>query len=148
MSVSSQSSVIYYPGYSQTQVYENFIVRSIESISNSFPMVLTTTVDHKYIAGLKVRFMIPKMFGMEELNALDGQIISVTSDTLTINLDSTNFSVFSYPNSLPSAYTGPVVIPNSSGPPLPPVPLPNPNQNSFEGTFYNNGGLGNPINGV
>lgn len=148
MSVSNQSSIIYYPGYSQTQVYENFIVRDIESISNSFPMVLTTTVDHKYIAGLKVRFMIPKGFGMEELNVLDGQIISVTDDTLTINLNSTNFSVFSYPNSLPSAYTAPVVIPNSSGPPLPPESLPNPNQNSFEGTFFNNGGLNNPINGV
>lgn len=148
MSVSSQSSIIYYPGYSQQQVYENFIVRTIESISNSYPMVLTTTVPHKYIAGLKVRFLIPHDFGMYDLNDLEGQIISVTSDTLTINLDSTNFSVFSYPAMLPSAYTNPSVIPNSSGPPLPPPALPFGNQNDFEGTFFNNGALGNPINGV
>lgn len=148
MSVFSQSSVIYYPGYSQTQVYENFIVRNIDSITNSFPMVVTTTVPHKYVAGLKVRFMIPSSFGMQELNQLEGQIISLTSDTLTINLNSTNFTVFSYPNSLPSAYTLPSVIPTSSGPPLPPEPLPYGNQDSFEGTFFNNGGLGNPINGV
>lgn len=148
MSASSQSSVIYYPGYSQVQVYENFIVRSIEAISNSYPTVLTTTVPHKYVAGVKVRFMIPKSFGMQELNEIEVQVLVASGNTLIINLDSTNFSVFSYPNSLPSAYTLPSVIPNSSGPILPPQPLPYGNQDGFEGTFYNNGGLGNPINGV
>ncbi len=148
MSVSSQSSVIYYPGYSQVQVYQNLIVRDIASITNAYPMVVTTTVDHGYPAGLKVRFLIPKAFGMQELNEINAQVISVTDDTLTINLDSTNFSVFSYPNQLPSAYTNPSVIPNSSGPYLPPQPLPFGNQDSFEGVVYNNGTMGNPINGV
>lgn len=148
MSISSQSSVIYYPGYSQVQVYENLIVRTIESITNAYPMVVTTTVNHGYPAGLMVRFLIPTMFGMQELNEITAQVISVTDDTLIINLDSTNFSVFSYPISLPSAYTNPSVIPNSSGPYLPPQPLPYGNQDSFEGVVYNNGGLGNPINGV
>ncbi len=148
MSVSSQSSVIYYPGYSQQQVYENLIVRTIESITNAYPMVITTTVDHDYQPGINVRFLIPTMFGMQELNELQGQVISVTSDTLTINLDSTNFSVFSYPISLPSAYTTPSVIPDNSGRYLPPLPLPFGNQNSFEGVVYNNGTMGNPINGM
>lgn len=148
MSVSTQSSVIYYPGYSQQQVFENLIVRTIESISNSYPMVLTTTVDHGYPAGLMVRFLIPIMFGMQELNDIEGQVISVTDNTLTLNINSINFSLFSYPSPLPSAYTSPSVIPNSSGPYLPPQPLPYANQDSFEGVVYNNGGLGNPINGV
>lgn len=148
MSVSSQSSVIYYPGYSQVQVSENLIVRTIDSITNAFPMVVTTTVDHGYPEGLKVRFLVPLAFGMRELNEVTAQVIAVTSNTLTINLDSTNFSVFSYPISLPSAYTNPSVIPNSSGPYLPPQPLPFANQDSFEGVNYNNGTMGNPINGV
>ena len=148
MSVSTQSSVIYYPGYSQQQVYENLIVRTIESITNAYPMVLTTTGDHGYSAGLIVRFLIPNMFGMQELNVLEGQILSVTNDTLSIDIDSTNFSLFSYPSPLPSAYTNPSVIPNSSGPYLPPQPLPYGNKDSFEGVVYNNGGLGNPINGA
>lgn len=147
MSISSQSSVIYYPGYAQQQVYENLIVRPIESITNAYPMVVTTTEDHGYPAGLKVRFLIPRMFGMQELNELEGQVLSVTDDTLTINIDSTNFSLFSSPSPLPSAYSQPSIIPNSSGPYLPPQPLQYGNQDSFEGVVYNNGGLGNPING-
>ena len=132
-------SVIYYPGYSQVQVQENLRVQTIASITKANPMVLTTVDDHDYVIGIAVRFFIPNQFGMVQLNNLIGQVISLTTNTLTINLDSTNFSVFSYPSPLPSAYTPPSVIPNNSGPYLPPLPLPFGNQISFEGTIYNNG---------
>jgi hypothetical protein len=132
-------SVIYYPGYSQVQVQENLRVQTIASITKANPMVLTTVDDHDYVIGMAVRFFIPNQFGMVQLNNLIGQVISLTTNTLTINLDSTNFSVFSYPSPLPSAYTPPSVIPNNSGPYLPPLPLPFGNQISFEGTIYNNG---------
>jgi hypothetical protein len=138
-------SVIYYPGYSQVQVQENLRVQTIASITNANPMVVTTVNDHDYPAGVMVTFLIPNQFKMVELNGLNVQVLSVTSDTLTINLDSTNFSVFSYPSPLPSAYTNPSVIPNSSGPYLPPLPLPYGNQDSFEGVIFNNGTPGNPI---
>lgn len=139
------TSVIYYPGYSQIQVQENLIVQTIESITQSYPMVVTTINNHGYVAGMMLRFLIPPSFGMVELNAINAQVLSVTSDTLNIDIDSTNFSSFSYPSPLPSAYTPPSVIPNSSGPYLPPLPLPYGNQNSFEGTIFNNGALNNPI---
>lgn len=139
------STVMYYPGYSQVQVQDNLRVQTIESITNSFPMVVTTVDDHGYVAGMMVRFFIPIQFGMVELNTLNAQVLEITDDTLTINLDSTNFSVFSYPSPLPSAYTPPSVIPNSSGPYLPPLPLPFGNQNSFEGVIFNDGTPGNPI---
>lgn len=147
MTVYNQSTVMYYPGYSQTQVHQNFLVKTIKSISNSNPMIVTTFFPHNYRTGLNVRFFIPTMFGMQELNDKNAQIIFITSDTLTINLDSINFSVFSYPNPLPSAYTKPSIVPNASGPYLPPQPLPYGNQDSFEGTIYNNGTFGNPVNG-
>ncbi len=133
------SSVIYYPGYSQVQVQENLRVQTIESITNAYPMVVTTVDDHGYVAGMMVTFLIPTQFKMVQLNGVNAQVLQVTSDTLTINLDSRNFSVFSYPSPLPSAYTPPSVIPNSSGPYLPPLPLPYGNQDSFEGTIYNAG---------
>jgi hypothetical protein len=147
MTVYTQSTVMYYPGYSQLQVHQNFLVKTIASITNSYPMIVTTSFPHHYVAGLDVTFLIPTMFGMQELNNVNAQVVSVTSNTLTINLDSINFSVFSYPNPLPSAYTHPSVIPNASGPYLPPLPLPYGNQDSFEGTIYNNGTFGNPVNG-
>lgn len=102
-------------------------------------MVITTVNDHGYVAGMMVRFLIPNAFGMVQLNDLDGQVIAVTNNSLTVNLDSTRFTPFAYPSPLPSAYTNPSVIPNSSGAYLPPLPLPYGNQNSFEGYIENAG---------
>ncbi len=133
------SSVIYYPGYSQVQVQENLRVQTIASITQANPMVVTTVNNHGYVAGMDVTFLIPSQFGMTQLNGINAQVISITPNTLTINLNSTNFSVFSYPSPLPSAYTPPSVIPNASGPYLPPLPLPYGNQDSFEGVIFNAG---------
>ena len=133
------STVTYYPGYSQVQVVENLRTQTIASITNSMPMVVTTINNHGYVVGMKVAFLIPPQFGMVQLNNLIGQVIQLTPNTLTINIDSSGFTAFSYPSPLPQAYTNPSVIPNSSGPYLPPIPLPYGNQDSFEGTIYNAG---------
>ncbi len=133
------TSVTYYPGYSQLQVHENLIVQTILSITQAFPAVVTTVNNHGYPAGMNVTFLIPTQFGMVQLNNLNVQVIAVTNNTLTINVNSTNFTAFAYPLSLPKAYTPPSVIPNSSGVYLPPIPLPYGNQDSFEGVIFNNG---------
>jgi hypothetical protein len=133
------TSIIYYPGYSQVVVTPNLTTKVIQSITQANPMVVTTVEDHGYIPGVNVTFLIPLQFGMRELNILNGQVLAVTPNTLTIAIDSTNFSSFSYPSPLPSAYTPPSVIPDSSGPYLPPLPLPYGNQDSFEGVIYNAG---------
>lgn len=133
------SVVTYYPGYSQVQVHDNLLVQTIVSVTQSNPMVVTTLNDHDYVAGMMVTFLIPNQFGMVELNTVNAQVISLTSNTLTINLDSTRFLPFAYPSPLPSAYTLPSIIPNSSGSYLPPLPLPYGNQDSFEGVIFNNG---------
>lgn len=147
MATPSQSSVQYYPGYSQATVKYNLVWKAIASITQDFPMVVTTTSDHHYVAGMRVRFNIPNMFGMVQLNGVESQVISITNNTLTVNVDSRNFTPFAYPSPLPEAYVEPVVIPDASGMFLPPLPLPEPNQTSFEGTSYNNGAIFNPING-
>jgi len=132
-------SVIYYPGYSQVQVSDNLIVKTIASITQSNPATLTTTDNHNYVAGMNVSFLIPKAFGMQELNKLVVQVLTASTNTLTLNVDTTQFSPFAYPSPLPTAYTPPSIIPYSSGPFLPPQPLPFGNQNSFEGVIYNAG---------
>jgi hypothetical protein len=146
MATPTQSSVMYYPGYSQETVTENFVWQVITSITQASQMVITTAKRHNYVAGVKIRFNIPGIFGMQQLNTLQVQVISVTANTLTCNVDSSNFTPFAYPISLPSAYTPPVLIPDSSGPYLPPIPLPYGNQDSFEGVIYNDGQPGNLIN--
>ena len=138
-------SIQYYPGYSQIIIERNLRTQKIASITNANPCVVTTSNTHYYPAGMTVTFLIPTQFGMVQLNNMNLQVLSVTSNTLTVNVDSTNFGVFAYPSPLPSAYTNPSVIPNASGPYLPPLPLPYGNQDSFEGVEFNNGTPGNPI---
>lgn len=133
------TSIMYYPGYSQQVVTPNLTTKVIESISQAYPMVLTTVEDHGYLAGMDVTFLIPNQFGMTQLNGVNAQVLEVTDNTLTINLDSRSFYSFVYPSPLPSAYTPPSVIPNSSGPYLSPQPLPFGNQDSFEGVIFNAG---------
>ena len=146
MATPSQSAVMYYPGYSQITITENYVWQVISSITLASQMVITTLNTHNYIAGVKIRFNIPGMFGMQQLNTIEVQVISVTTNTLTCNVDSSNFTPFAYPSPLPQAYTPPVLIPNSSGPYLPPLPLPYGNQDSFEGAIYNDGQPNNLIN--
>lgn len=146
--VPRESAVIYYPGYSQQTIQENLQWKTIASISQTFPMLVTTNYPHHYVGGMRVRFQIPGMFGMQELNDVEVQVLAVTSNTLTVNLDSSNFALFAYPSTLPEAYTPPVVVPDASGKYLPPLPLSFGNQTSFEGTVYNNGALDDPINGM
>lgn len=134
------SSVIYYPGYSQQQVSDNLLCHDIAAITNSYPMIVTTVIDHGYVAGMMVTFFIPPSFGMVELNGLNVQVIEIVDATnVLVNFDSTNITPFAFPNPLPNAYTPASIIPNSSGPCLPPLPLPYGNQDSFEGVIYNNG---------
>ena len=132
-------SVIYYPGYSQVQVQMNLLTQTIASITNANPMVVTTVNNSNYNAGMKVKFLIPSQFGMVQLNNIEAQVLQVSGTALTINVDSSNFFPFAYPSPIPNAYTNPSIIPNSSGPYLPPLPLPFGNQDSFEGTIFNDG---------
>ena len=53
------ASIIYYPGYSQTQIKENLIIQTILTISQAYPMAVTTVDDHNYVAGMDVTFLIP-----------------------------------------------------------------------------------------
>lgn len=138
-------SVVYYPGYSQVTVQDNLIVQTIASVTQSNPCIVTTVNDHNYVPGMIMTFLIPTAFGMVQLNGKNVQVLSLTPNTLTINLDSTGFTPFAYPSPLPSAYTPPSIIPNGSGPYLPPQPLPYGNQESFEGTTFNAGQPGNLI---
>lgn len=144
----TQSMVIFYPGYAQQTVKDNLVWRTISTISNSNPMIVTTILNHGYSAGIRVRFQIPKEFGMFQLNDVEAQVISVTANTLNVNVDSSDFEAFAYPSPLPGAYTPPVVIPDASGKYLPPLPYPEPTQTSFEGVIFNNGAINNPINGI
>lgn len=133
------STTTYYPGYSQVNVMMNLTWQVIASITQAYPMVVTTISNSNYVPGMMVTFNIPPIFGMKELNGTNIKVTSVTGPAITCNVDSRSFTPFAYPSPLPNAYTSPTIIPNSSGSYLPPLPLPYGNQDSFEGVIYNGG---------
>jgi len=72
-------------------------LRIINAITNSNPAAVTTSFDHDYITGEIVRLYVPSNFGMTQINKLVGTIDVTGSDTFTIDIDSTQFDIFSVP---------------------------------------------------
>lgn len=78
--------------------------RVIAKMTNANPMVITTLVQQNYAAGDVVVFDIPSAFGVPQLSSLvtglpvQGIVVSannaVGTQTVTININSTNFGVF------------------------------------------------------
>ncbi len=75
----------------------------ITAITNTFPMVCTVVVDpitesNTYISGQLVRLFIPYVYGMFQADGLQGKVISNIGLTITLDIDSRNFDVFSVPS--------------------------------------------------
>lgn len=74
-------------------------VRDIAAITNSYPVVVTTTFAHSYLSGLIVRIVIPVGlgYGMEQLNQYVASIIVTGDTTFTMNTDTSNYDPFVIP---------------------------------------------------
>lgn len=76
----------------------------ISAISNSNPMVVTIvdSIYNTYVAGQLVCLTVPPQYGMFQANELTAKIIAIDGDDFSLNVNSTNFDVFSIPgDSLP-----------------------------------------------
>lgn len=87
--------------------------RYITDITNSQYCVITTSIDHDYTNGQIVSFRVSKPYGMVQINELSAKVLSHTNDTITVDIDSSNFDHFIYPVS--GQNTPPVVVPSASG---------------------------------
>jgi hypothetical protein len=86
--------------------------RYICQITNAANAVVTTTVDHGYTIGQVVRMNVPEVFGMREMNGLQGTIIATpTPATFTLNIDSTAFAAFAFPLTAIAPFTPATVVP-------------------------------------
>jgi hypothetical protein len=97
----------------------------ITGITQANPMVVTTSTNHNLKVGQQVRFRIPAVFGMQQLNVgpnnslygLQGVISAVTSTTFTIaTVNSTSFTAFVWPVVGKVPFTPAQAIPVGSGP--------------------------------
>lgn len=87
--------------------------RYINSITNEQKAVVTCTEDHDFTDGEYVSFRVSRPYGMYEINEQRALVLSHTSDTITVDLDTLQFNSFVYPVS--GKNTPPVVVPAGSG---------------------------------
>ena len=76
----------------------------ITKVSQASQAVITVSEAHSYVVGQKINIEIPGSFGMTQMNGyynlrVPPVITAVTAYTMTINVDSTNFTAFAFPAS-------------------------------------------------
>jgi hypothetical protein len=76
----------------------NFIpnLQYIANITQANPGVVTFEADHNFTLAEWISFRVPPANGMIQLNNQKANVIALTSTTVTIALDTTNFYPFIY----------------------------------------------------
>lgn len=91
--------------------------RYITKVSSSgSSTVVTMSVTHGYKVGQEVRFKVPAAFGMTELDGLQGTITAINTtttsgNTITVNIDSSAFTAFSFPLTAAVPFDAALVVP-------------------------------------
>lgn len=87
--------------------------RFISEISVAAEAVVTLTVTHGYTIGQQVRFQVPAVYGMQEINGLLGTIVDVTpaTNSITVDIDSSGFTAFTFPLTAAVPFTPAQVVP-------------------------------------
>lgn len=86
-------------------------MRIVAAITNAVVPLVTTTINHQYATGDIVRFNIPPLFGMQQIDQQLATVTVISDFTFNIDIDTTLFSPFIVPMTLPTHYTGPQVVP-------------------------------------
>lgn len=75
--------------------------RFITFISQATSAVIEMSVTHGFTVGQLVRIIVPTGWGMTQINGQTGTItaISTANNTITVNIDTTSYTAFSYPTS-------------------------------------------------
>ncbi len=91
--------------------------RYITNITQAAQAVVTLSVTHGFTVGQVIRFIVPTVtalaFGMTELDGLQATIVAVntTTNTITVDLDTTGFTAFAFPLTAAPGFTPAQVVP-------------------------------------
>lgn len=66
----------------------------IQDITRGLVTVVTFTEDHDYKLGELVSFRCSEANGTREINNQRGKVLALTNDTISVDIDSTNYSPF------------------------------------------------------
>lgn len=94
--------------------------RYITNITQASQAVVTFSVAHDFTAGEILGFKVPSSYGMSEISAIKNgvRVLSTTASTVTLDLDTSGFTAFSFPTSAEAAGGAPspaVAVPSASG---------------------------------
>jgi hypothetical protein len=93
-----------YPGYSQ-----------IDAITNDINAEITFTADHDFTDGEIISFRVTKNFGMFEINNKKGRVLSSTSNTVVVDIDTSTWTQFTTAMLNQPGTTPPIAVPSCSG---------------------------------
>lgn len=85
----------------------------ITAITNAQYAVATFSEDHNFTDGEIVSFRVTKPYGMVEINNLQSKVLSHTSNTITVDIDSTFWTPFIFP--VAGLNSPPTCVPSASG---------------------------------
>ena len=105
-------------------------------ITQAAQCVVAMSVAHDFSVGEYVSFRVPSVFGMDEINNLKGIVQSVTTYTVTVDIDTSGFTAFAMPTSATvtsTPYSPAIILPAGSGP----TPSGNPPGVSVQAAFDN-----------
>lgn len=87
-------------------------MRYISDITNAQQAVVTCTEDHDFTVGEIVSFRVSPQNGMDQINNRQSKVISITSDTVTVDVETLLFDEF-----IPGldVKIPPVIVPSASG---------------------------------
>ena len=86
-------------------------VCDIDSITQGFPALVTTSIDHGFVPGNRVQFSIPPQWGMRQLNGLKGLVLTVPADDqIEVDIDTTSFDAFVTPSPPPFVVIDPAQV--------------------------------------
>ena len=87
--IAPESNPPIHPEWYKPRVYD------IAAIANGQTTLVTTTVDHDYVAGQEVRFLISQLYGERQLNQQTAIVLSIPNpNQIVVALDSSSFDVF------------------------------------------------------
>ena len=115
------------PGNTWNYIYSDYtpFLNYITNITNSQFAQVTTIDDVPYSAGEIVSFRVSQPYGMTQINNLSSRVLSVSSNTFVIELDTLSFAPFIYPP-VGIVVIPAVVVPAGSGVvPASPIPMTN-----------------------
>jgi hypothetical protein len=90
-------------------------VAFISAITNAQYATVTFTADHEFTPGQLVSFRVGPQFGMSEINQVQAKVLTMTSNSITVPVDTLTWTPFSLANLNQPGTSPPCCVPSASG---------------------------------